>query len=308
VSRQVAAFANIAAMFASIRVDDWETLRVLGRRLLVWAFRGQSDSTWPLLTSIERRAKAGGTPREILENRERWILRQFQRRAHLVIDSPPPESAALEWLSIIQHYGGPTRLLDFTRSIYIAAFFAIEPCWECDAAIWGINTNPLIWRDRAASSAKNLDQLNLEYARQADAIITSGSDALGVLAVEPDRLNERMSIQHGIFMFPTNVKASFAANLAAAIGVTELHLAEPASADVSVSEFLAKISKTPNAFSAAKFTLPRRAHEEAIYDLREMNITAATLFPGLEGFARSLAHHLRMPAFARYPELLKSDS
>ena len=43
-----------------------------------------------------------------------------------------------------------------------------------------------------------------------------------------------------------------------------------------------------------KIVLPRRIHREAIDDLRKMNITAATLFPGLDGFARSLRHTLRI--------------
>jgi hypothetical protein len=64
---------------------------------------------------------------------EKDILTQFQRRAHQYINSPPALSEPVEWLSIIRHYGGPTRLLDFTYSFFIGAFFAMEVA-KTDAA------------------------------------------------------------------------------------------------------------------------------------------------------------------------------
>jgi len=38
----------------------------------------------------------------------------------------------------MQHHGAPTRLLDFTYSFYIAAYFALEES-EKDCAIWALN-------------------------------------------------------------------------------------------------------------------------------------------------------------------------
>ena len=40
----------------------------------------------------------------------------------------------LDWLALMQHYGTPTRLLDFTRSPYVACFFAIEKLPKKEAA------------------------------------------------------------------------------------------------------------------------------------------------------------------------------
>jgi hypothetical protein len=46
--------------------------------------------------------------------------------------------------------------------------------------------------------------------------------------------------------------------------------------------------------SIVKIIIPRGSHKTAISDLNEMNVTSATLFPGLDGFARSLLFHLRV--------------
>jgi hypothetical protein len=43
---------------------------------------------------------------------------------------------------LIQHHGGPTRLLDFTHSFYVAAFFALERATE-DVAVWAVNLDRL---------------------------------------------------------------------------------------------------------------------------------------------------------------------
>jgi hypothetical protein len=37
-----------------------------------------------------------------------------------------------------------------------------------------------------------------------------------------------------------------------------------------------------------KIVLPRKIHNEAVWDLDQMNVNATSLFPGLDGFARSL--------------------
>ena len=67
---------------------------------------------------------------------------EFQRRAHHYLNDVPPLGECIEWLALIQHYSGPTRLLDFTHSPYVAAFFAMEKA-EHDAVVWAIDTDAL---------------------------------------------------------------------------------------------------------------------------------------------------------------------
>jgi hypothetical protein len=120
-----------------------------------WVFRGHDRAEWPLQTSLEREF-AGDRARDA----ERLTLWQFVRRApqllppHLV----PHDTDAAAWLGLIQHYGGPTRFLDVTRSPYIALFFAFEPSGESDRVVWAINDAScmLAWRHDAARRSNQI--------------------------------------------------------------------------------------------------------------------------------------------------------
>ena len=74
----------------------------------------------------------------ILEEREEAFLWEFHARVHGQIADAPTTDAKLEWLSLLQHYGGPTRLLDVTRSPYVAAYFAADKAGNGDCAVWAL--------------------------------------------------------------------------------------------------------------------------------------------------------------------------
>jgi len=108
-----------------------------------------------------------------------------------------------------------------------------------------------------------------------------------VVAVEPERMNERLAAQQGLFLFPFDLGASFEENLAETFRLDPTCLKSSGFADRATLP----MSTLAN-ICILKIVLPKAYHVAAIEDLRKMNISTATLFPGLDGFARSLQYHL----------------
>ncbi|MEW6028723.1 MAG: FRG domain-containing protein [Chloroflexota bacterium] len=286
-------------MFKIIRPDSWETARALGRYMIYWAFRGQADASWGLDTSLHRGASQFGYPYKLLLRREALILKQFQRRAHHYINDPPKENQWLDWLALIQHYGGPTRLLDFSHSFYVGAFFAIEKA-SGDAAVWAINLTKLEKAIRskiglgARAKDENIFDTNEKLVSIVEDYLHGRKNLNLVFHVEPNRLHERLSIQNGLFIVPGNVTSPFETNLAETFDISIKSFQEQKEETLTTTE-PRKLGYLSSEVSIMKIIIPRGSHNTALDDLREMNITSATLFPGLDGFARSLFHHLRLP-------------
>lgn len=275
-------------MYTEVRVDSWLDVTKLARLMSRWAFRGHASVAWLLQTAFERAATDAHLPPSFMANREFWMLRQFQRRGHIVVPSPPAPACLLEWLALIQHYGGPTRLLDFSHSVYVAAYFALEFAVS-DAAIWAVYLPSL---DKAngfeLKSGQTVDHINRECVAAVERILDAPDQSeRGVIQVEPDRLNERMAIQKGIFLFAKDIASTFMDNLAASISSP----VQQVPSHGTVEDLLNTIVVNPPA--VLKIILPRSIHKDAIDDLVNMNVDASTLFTGLEGFARSLHRHVR---------------
>lgn len=110
------------------RVESWEEYLswVTRHPFSGWAFRGQANAGWDLTSTLTRTLIERKIKPELWEEQEERTLRIFKRKAHHFLDRTPAEEEEFEWLALMQHHGAPTRLLDFTWSPYVAAFFALE--------------------------------------------------------------------------------------------------------------------------------------------------------------------------------------
>jgi hypothetical protein len=179
----------------------------------------------------------------------------------------------------MQHHGAPTRLLDWTYSILVAAYFALEYAMQdlgSSATVWVLNatwatqeTVRLFRRADRPDAAKYVgtEFKGPEHEPRFEHTFFAPNPVLCVCPENPFRLNERLTIQRGVFVCVGNARRSFEDNIRRLRGHT-------------LRENLRRI------------TIPSDCVPAMLNELYQANITQATLFPGLDGFARSLKVNL----------------
>jgi hypothetical protein len=127
-------------------IQDWDALARLVREHFKqgWIYRGVKKSSYHLIPSIGRenaRKHPHGHLLPYQVEEERRQLRQFIREGRGRFDWQPQTD--LEWMILGQHHRLPTRLLDRSESLLVAAYFEIEDVLS-EAAIYGVKPPPEI--------------------------------------------------------------------------------------------------------------------------------------------------------------------
>ena len=89
---------------------NWSYTSKIGRP---W-FRGHPKADYKLIPSIFRK-----------KYDEEGLTQMFRNRAPVLGNAPERSGHVDEWLFLMQHYGAPTRLLDWTESAIIGLFFTL---------------------------------------------------------------------------------------------------------------------------------------------------------------------------------------
>jgi FRG domain len=249
----------------TIKVPNWDTFVSLVRRLDIgvppsaaYCFRGQPDSRHTLRPTLLR--KVNSLRREDAMLVEKTLLNEFRAQAHLLLPAStlPDDHDLLAWWSLMQHHGAPTRLLDWSKSPYVAAYFAVDSEPSQDGAIWYFHANRLARRmDESGgipfdSAMKRLPEL-----------FGAACDHPTCYLFERKTRIERMVTQQGGFTASLDVLADHADLIERALRNDE-------------KEWLRTL------------IIPAQLKPEFLLQLYRLNVNGVALFPGIDGLGRSM--------------------
>jgi FRG domain len=222
----------------------------------VW-FRGEPGGVkTPLIPKLYR-----------VTHNENELLQNFRRRAPILAAGWCPELGATDqWLFLAQHFGLPTRLLDWTDGALIGLYFAIHKGDYQQPVVWMLN--PIELNRLSLTPGAPADELGLTWvspkggikniaSANIDAAWTRGAGAIELpCAVPVTYIHLRMSVQRSCFTVQGEDEHSLAGQAPAAI--------------------LKRYEIEPDAQAAIR------------NELRRLGISHSTIWPDLEGLAKEL--------------------
>lgn len=238
----------------------------IGRHRSNFAYRGLDRSDYPLTNSLTRLGK----PYPYMESH---LLKQFKKYAY-----PHFNDHRSEWylLSVAQHHGLPTRLLDWTYSPLVALHFATSDLnqFDADGVIWKVNyaeTNSLLPGSiisKTLSHGANILTVealsrSIEGLHEFDQL--KSPTLSPALFFEPPSLDSRIVNQFAYFSAISDPFMDF-----------ELWLRKP---DIS------------QRVSAQRILVASSLKWEIRDKLDQSNVTERVLFPGLDGLSKWLRRH-----------------
>lgn len=235
---------------------------VTGRRRDAGVYRGAADAGGALLTSLDR---LGGEKPHAKADLEAHILRNYIRYSRPFLGREPVND--WEHLVSAQHHGAPTRLLDWTYSPLVAAFFATRPGGDCDRVIWRLDWRPV--HEKFSLPPRSLMPSDLGEMFEKGAHF-SPWDLFGArdkhtfaALIEPPSLDTRLVTQAAVFTLSSTKTMSF-------------------------EHFLAKhgLEKTLTRFVIAASEVGRLRDQLDLVGMDERR-----LFPDLDGVAASLRRY-----------------
>lgn len=262
--------------FVHIVTEQFDRPMAMGSHSYI--FRGQGRD-WRLTPSIFRNRRATLASLFELEDeaRRRFIA---EVRNHLKGGRLPKHHRRLAWWILMQHHHAPTRLLDWTASPFVAAYFAAVNQPTEDGVMWVVERRHA--EDETRRSLTAMPNRPNSYPAGVNAL-DEWLEYTQRLKTEPARM----------FFFEAEIQTQRMTAQQTIFGV----------ADGVVSDHQAILEQMPlvneRGVIRTKIIIKAAAKDSYLAGLRRMNITARTLFPGIDGLGRSMAELIRLGVSGR---------
>jgi len=211
----------------------------------VW-WRGQSSVNYSLVPGVFRGERG-------IRSEQNLSLR-FRQYARTRYTACPTDDDFCSWLFLAQHYGLPTRLLDWSESALVALYFAVngDPL---------VNASLVVLHPREMNRSTNEDHTLVPVSAQPAGDLFRGAfddryTNEKTVAVLSHELDSRMLVQQGVFT---------------------LHGTSQEMRDIDNSSTFLRV-----------FTIPAGAKTQIIAELASLGIRRRTLFPDLTNLADDL--------------------
>ena len=264
-----------------------------------WLFRGQGQD-WPLIPALFRESKkVKGLLKhdkkeydELVKIEEKLLIRFFyiaDKRglilpedsqklrtffARLDIDGRKIEDEALSVMALSQHYGLPTRLLDWSLHPSIATFFAAEDAYR-NRCKYKVESCLVVW-------AFYFPTFGIRLGNDDKCVISD--------VTAPSATNANLKAQQGVFTLINEKKH-----------IVDEETGEYKSLDVLIGKLVDSARLNPvtkqhpddegNPWLKAKlgkFTLPVSEAKHLLYLLAKQDVTSSSVYPGYESIVSDL--------------------
>lgn len=244
-----------------------------------FVYRGHADAGWSLTSALERVIGANWSSDQVTKF-EDFSLQVFRSKFHLYDQENLTPDSKLSWLALMQHYGVPTRLVDFTESPYVALYFALEayqPASQADFAVYALDYSAMMTESIAFIAARDASfkletraSLQLKQDQVFDDVVDRFAYDIAWIT-EPKNHNRRLDRQGGCFLVAGN-------------------------RELRIEQLL--LLPLYNKCRMKKFVIPAELYPAIFALLRKMNVTSKSLYGDLDGLARAIRMEMQVYSVA----------
>ena len=216
----------------------------------IW-FRGHRDSKWSLIPSIQRGE---------IQKRESFITNDFYIFVNQIKQNAPYKLNYAAWMSLMQHYGLPTRILDWSSSPLVACYFALENSMED-------NTNACIW---------------VLIPRKLNAQEGFGD------CVYPIDAHTVQEMLESAFKSNSNVGSEFADKIIACRSVTKDLRMYSQQSGFTVHNSKKKLEDICNQDTLFKFVIPCKYKKEIFENVNILGISTRFIYPDMDHITKDI--------------------